>query len=243
MHLGKAVMELIPRRENDVDRVDVVALASDGSAWGWRADRVIFAAPQFVAPYVIRPFRSERPPHVAAFEYGSWLVANLTRESSVPDLGCSIAWDNVLYDSPSLGYVSATYQRGLDHGPQHWTWFMPLCDDNPRAAREKLLGLDWAACADIVLADLQRVHPAIHSEVDRLDVMRWGHAMIRPRPGFIWGQHRRQAAQPFRGIHFANTDLSGMALFEEAFYHGLRAAEEVLDSTPRAPREAASRGA
>ena len=63
---------------------------------------------------------------------------------------------------------------------------------------------------------------------ERVDVMRWGHAMIRPRPGFIWGQARLTAARPYRGIHFANTDLSGVALFEEAFYHGLRAADEVL---------------
>jgi len=28
--------------------------------------------------------------------------------------------------------------------------------------------------------------------------------------------------------HFAHSDLSGVALFEEAFYHGLRAAEEIL---------------
>jgi hypothetical protein len=33
---------------------------------------------------------------------------------------------------------------------------------------------------------------------------------------------------PWRGIHFAHSELSGMALFEEAFYHGVRAAEEVL---------------
>jgi hypothetical protein len=29
-------------------------------------------------------------------------------------------------------------------------------------------------------------------------------------------------------IHFANTDLSGVALFEEALYHGVRAAEEIV---------------
>ena len=28
-------------------------------------------------------------------------------------------------------------------------------------------------------------------------------------------------------VHFAHTDLSGIALFEEAFDHGLRAAREV----------------
>ena len=58
--------------------------------------------------------------------------------------------------------------------------------------------------------------------------MRWGHAMIHPRPGFIWSEARRKAAHDYRGIHFAHTELSGVALMEEAFYHGLRAAEEVL---------------
>ena len=59
-------------------------------------------------------------------------------------------------------------------------------------------------------------------------MMRWGHAMIRPTPGFIWGADRRKAAAPFRGIHFAGADLSGVPIFEEALYHGVRAAEEVL---------------
>jgi hypothetical protein len=36
--------------------------------------------------------------------------------------------------------------------------------------------------------------------------------------------------KPVRGVHFAHSDLSGIALFEEAFYHGVRAAEEVLSA-------------
>ena len=52
--------------------------------------------------------------------------------------------------------------------------------------------------------------------------------MIRPRPGFVWSAARQGASKPYRGIHFAHTDLSGVPLFEEAFYHGIRAAEEVL---------------
>jgi hypothetical protein len=58
--------------------------------------------------------------------------------------------------------------------------------------------------------------------------MRWGHAMIRPKPGFIWGGARQAAAKPYRNIHFAHSDLSGIPLFEEAFDNGLRAAEELL---------------
>jgi hypothetical protein len=52
--------------------------------------------------------------------------------------------------------------------------------------------------------------------------------MIRPRVGFQWGGARAKAQEPFGPVHFAHTDLSGVALFEEAFDHGLRAAEEVL---------------
>jgi hypothetical protein len=55
--------------------------------------------------------------------------------------------------------------------------------------------------------------------------------MIRPTPGFIWSTSRRAGLRPFRGIHFANTDLSGVALFEEAFDHGLRAADETLGNS------------
>jgi hypothetical protein len=60
--------------------------------------------------------------------------------------------------------------------------------------------------------------------------MRWGHAMISPHPDFIWSGIREKAARPFGNIHFAHSDLSGIALFEEAFYHGLRAVDEILKS-------------
>jgi hypothetical protein len=165
---------------------------------------------------------------VREFQYGAWMVANLFLKDRPGGRGFPLAWDNVLYESPSLGYVVATHQRGLDRGPTVFTYYYPLCDDDPRAARQRLLDTDWRGWTDVALTDLSRAHPEIRSLAERVDVVRWGHAMIRPRPGFMWDEARRRAAQPFRGIHFAHTDLSGVALFEEAFYHGVRAAEEVL---------------
>ncbi|HZU37218.1 MAG TPA: FAD-dependent oxidoreductase, partial [Gemmataceae bacterium] len=153
---------------------------------------------------------------------------NLSLSGRPNDEGFPLAWDNVFYDSPSLGYVVATHQRGLDRGPTVLTYYYPLCDANSREARTRLLGMDWQSCADLTLTDMARAHPEIHTLVERLDVMRWGHAMIRPRPGFIWGRARADARKPLGGIHFAHSDLSGVSLFEEAFYHGVRAAEEVL---------------
>jgi hypothetical protein len=229
---GCAAADVNPVENADRSHVEVFVLDSrEGQARGYRAKRVIFAAPQFVAKHVIRSYRDDPPARFADFRYGSWLVANVHLKARPQEPDYPLSWDNVFYESPSLGYVVTTHQRGLDHGATIWTYYYPFCDDDPHAARSKLLSMDWRDCATLVLADLTRAHRDISPLIERIDLMRWGHAMIRPTPGFVWSASRRGAGQPFRGIHFANTDLSGMALFEEAFDHGLRAADEVLRLT------------
>lgn len=242
VRLGLAACEIVPTESNGRSGVDVIAIDHEGqTASGFHADRVIFAAPHFLTTYVIRPYRENRPPHVAEFQYGAWMVANLFLKDRPLDRGFPLAWDNVLYESrEALGYVVATHQRGVDRGPTVFTYYYPLCDADPRDARSRLLSAGRAEWADVALTDLSRAHPEIRSLVERLDVMRWGHAMIRPRPGFVWSEARKAAAKPYRGIHFANTDLSGVPLFEEAFYHGTRAAQEVLEATRR-PGDGATR--
>ncbi|HEY0080603.1 MAG TPA: FAD-dependent oxidoreductase [Pyrinomonadaceae bacterium] len=229
VRLGLAVSEIIPVEEERGRGVDVLAVSHDASrAYGFRAEQVVFAAPHFLTRYLIRPYRESPPPHVAEFQYGAWMVANLFLQDRPRSVGFPLAWDNVLYESPSLGYVVATHQRGLDRGATVFTYYYPLTDPDPRLARSRLLSADWKTWADVTLTDLARAHPDIRPLVQRLDVMRWGHAMIRPRPNFIWNGARLQASRPFRSIHFAHTDLSGLPLFEEAFDQGIRAAEEIL---------------
>jgi hypothetical protein len=208
-----------------------VAIGAPPLAVGVRAERVIFAAPQFVAGAVVRPYRDAPPAHLEAFRYGAWMVANLTltaRPRARRRSERAMAWDNVLRDSPSLGYVVATHQTGRDHGPTVLTYYLPLCDPDPRAARQRLYAGGRDEWADVALTDLEAAHPDIRAVTSRVDVARWGHAMVRPAPGFLFGGARAAARAAFRGIHFAHTDLSGVALFEEAFHHGTRAADEVL---------------
>ena len=229
VHLGLAAADILPTDPAGKSGVDVVAIAADDQrSRGYHAEQVVFAAPQFVGRYVIRPWRERPPAHLGGFEYGSWMVANLHLRNRPAEPGIPLAWDNVLYDSPSLGYVVATHQRGLDFGPTIFTYYYPMTNKDAAAGRSQMLGLDWSEWAELALSDLERPHSDIRTLVERLDVMRWGHAMIRPKPGFLWGKDRRAAAQPFRGIHFAHSDLSGLALFEEAFDQGVRAAEAVL---------------
>jgi hypothetical protein len=228
VQLGLAVCEMIPTERDGRPGVDVVAMDRDGGARGFRADWAIFAAPQYLSRFIVRDYRENPPEHLSEFTYAPWLVANLTLRDRPAGEGFPLAWDNVLYESPSLGYVAATHQSCVDYGPTVLTYYYPFTEGNPRTLREELLSMDYEDCAEVILSDLARAHPEIGSLTERIDVMRWGHAMIRPKTGFLWSPARRAAARPFRNIHFANTDLSGLALLEESFDHGLRAADTVL---------------
>src|SRR5204862_7287438 len=134
---------------------------------------VIFAAPQFLARYLVRLYRDNPPAHLSAFEYGSWLVANLHLRGRPFSRGFPLAWDNVLYESPSLGYVVNTHQTGRDHGPAVFTWYYPLTDANPGRARGLLIGTNRDGWAEVALADLGTAHPTIRELTTRLDVIRW----------------------------------------------------------------------
>jgi hypothetical protein len=220
---SSVVVSIIPNEKG----VDVISL-EDGALRGLRCEKVIFASPIFTAPYVIRGF-NELAPVATQFHHNAWFVANLflkDRPAARLARDFPLAWDNVLYESPSLGYVNATHQKGIDYGPTILTYYYPMCHEPE--GRTKLFNYDWRQLADVCLTDLARAHPDIYDLCERLDIMRWGHAMISPRPNFIWSGVRETAMRPWRNIHFAHTDLSGIALFEEAFYHGLRAAKEVL---------------
>jgi hypothetical protein len=193
------------------------------------ADQLIWAAPLFLVPYV---FKNHNALKTAArhFSYAPWLVANLTL-SRFPEerAGASTAWDNVLYDSPSLGYVVSTHQQMRMHpGATVFTFYRALSGMPPaqgRAALQGTLREDWV---EQILAELERPHPDIRQVTTRLDVFRNAHAMARPVPGLIWGRERRLFAADGARLRFAHADVSGFSLFEEAQYRGVLAAERTL---------------
>ena len=226
---GKLVYRLRPttdaRRDGasagGVD-VDVLDTGTEIAA-RFRARHVIYALPRFTAPHVIEGYAL--PPDLGAFTYSPWMVANLT-VISLPE---GAAWDNVLYGSPSLGYVVATHQNlRIAPGPSVLTYYLPLAVPNPETARTWMLERSWSDWVSLILADLAQADPDIESLVTHVDVMLWGHAMIRPVPGFVWGEARRRAGERHGAIRFAHSDMSGISLFEEAQYHGVLAAEEVM---------------
>ncbi len=194
----------------------------------WEARAAVVCTPLHVTRRVVPALRERRlapPPDPAP-----WVVVNLTLDRRPAGQGFALAWDNVLYDSRSLGYVVATHQRldrpGAD-APTVLTWYQPLCDGPLGPERVRAMERTHADWCELALADLRRAHPDIDRSVQRADVRVWGHGMTRPAPGWTWGGSREQWAEPLGTIHFAHSDLSGISIFEEAYTRGVLAAEAV----------------
>jgi hypothetical protein len=85
-----------------------------------------------------------------------------------------------------------------------------------------------------VLADLSKAHPDLADCATRVDIMRLGHAMIRPTVGFRSSATRRQLAHAAGRFFYAHSDMSGLSIFEEAQYHGVTAAEAAAHAIGRA---------
>jgi glycine/D-amino acid oxidase-like deaminating enzyme len=198
----------------------------------YTASAVIFAAPTFLGPYLIEGM-PPLDPHV--WQYSPWLTANIVLERPPDSLG-RVAWDNVCFESPTLGYVVANHQTGRFDGPMVWTFYWALVERTPAEMRSVLLARDWAYWRDAILHDLERMHPDIGGCVSRIDVMRLGHAMARPVVGSIFHGERRRIAEQSGPLVFANTDLSGFAIFEEAQHRGVLAADKVLSMIGQAHR-------
>ncbi|MGC2660773.1 MAG: FAD-dependent oxidoreductase [Bryobacteraceae bacterium] len=187
-------------------------------------EAVIFAAPTFLAGYLI-----DGAPKTESFVYSPWFTANLTLDRMPREYEVELAWDNVLFDSASLGYVDAMHmslRTFIDRTV--WTYYWSLAEYTPEEGRRILLSRSWNDWKEIIFADLERAHSDIRECVSRIDMMRFGHAMARPIPGFLLSPERARWIKGMDRLQFANSDLSGYSVFEEAQYRGVTAAQNSL---------------
>lgn len=222
LHTGRTVLRVSEGRRE----VQVLAWnEAAAQAEGWTARAAVIALPLFIAARVVENPGDALKQAAARLRYAPWLVANL--QLAGPPLarpGAPPSWDNVIYGSSGLGYVDAMHQSlnavpGAD-GATVLTAYRAL----PSSERAALLAEDAASWAGRVLDDIAPAHPDIHRRVQRIDLMRWGHAMAIPAPGVM--QHAALAAlRGARGrLRFAHADLAGYSVFEESFTSGCEAA-------------------
>jgi predicted NAD/FAD-binding protein len=213
------------------DKVEVIAYnALTKECIAYHCEQVILATPQYINRYVLP---ADLYPALAlqAFEYSPWMVANITVTGLSQHKGEPLSWDNVMYHSKSLGYVNACHQH-LNRYENHYvlTYYLPLTDLPSKQARHAIMGKSYESWTQEILEDLKPAHPDIESMVTGMEVRLWGHGMIKPKPGFISGKEREQAAHPIgEKIFLAHTDLAGISIFEEAFAQGIKAANAIIN--------------
>jgi monoamine oxidase len=225
LHTGRTVLRVSEERHG------VTLLAwdeSSGRAEAWSARQVVLAVPLFVAARLLDAPPPALDEAVRAQPHAPWLVANVHLDRPLVDRpeGAPPSWDNVRYggDPHALGYVDAMHQSTRPHpGPTVLTAYWAL----PQGARATLLAEDWRDRARRVVDELAVVHPDLPSKVQRVDLMRHGHAMSIPVPG-LRGSAALAALRGARGrVRFAHADLSGYSVFEEAMFLGEAVAREL----------------
>ena len=216
------------RVSNDSVAVDVFDEVA-GETLRYRAQQGILCVPGFVVDRLLGSHVSQGS---GAIPYAPWVVVNLTLDRPPEERGGEpMAWDNVRYGSGSLGYVDSTHQR-LDRVPGPiLTHYRAITGATPAEARTLLHDRTPQALVEEALEELRVVHPDIDSRIVDAEVAVWGHGMAVPVPGLITGDLLKNRASPIgERLHFAHADLSGYSIFEEAFHHGQRAAQEVLNA-------------
>ncbi|KIG15480.1 hypothetical protein DB30_05503 [Enhygromyxa salina] len=206
------------------------------------AQAILWAAPRFVLRHVLP--RDRDPLATNAMTYAPWLVANLELREAPGGVGAELAWDNVpVIQDPAarnLGYVLATHQEGRDRAIEAGaviTYYQPLVAHDPAGLakhRAHLLASDAGVLSEQVLGALEHMHPGIRRHLGAIHIHRWGHAMIRPTPGHLFGGSLDVARAPIGCVRACASDVGGLPLFEEAFYAAIEGADWALDRIGRA---------
>jgi len=200
-----------------------------GTLETYSAEKVICSSPQFISPYIIPESSDKRLNAARSLSYPPWFVANLEIEATQEDIG-ELAWDNVFFRGPSLGYVHAGHQLLKRTGDRTIiTYYRPLSEYDPVEARRALFSSDPQVWVDEMFNILKAAHPQIEAWTKSISVALWAHAMVSPSVGLYSSGNLPLLREPIGNIHFAHSDLSGMSMFEEAHYWGHKAALTVLD--------------
>jgi hypothetical protein len=229
-HIRTSTLVSAVVKNKDSVEVSVVDLLKN-ETYTITADQVIMACPQFVNKHILKNIDRDLFDY-DQLNYAPWVVANITLKD-FPTSGLqTLSWDNVPYNMPSVGYVYAGQQNlNRDQLSKVITFYLPLCDREPRVARLAAYSRNYDQWLDIIIPELEYMHPEVTPLIECVDIWVWGHGMITPSVNYIWGEQRAKAQSSVDDrIFFAHTDISGISLFEEGFHQGINAAKSLLEA-------------
>ena len=193
------------------------------------AEKVIVTTPQYITKYLF----PERKKLSQGFHYAPWFTASITLTDISDDGSFPLSWDNVIYKSKGLGYVYNQHQN-LEQiiDKKVITYYYSFSSNDLQKDRKELLKKPIEHWEKIVLSDLKIAHPEIEKYIQTIEIHRIGHGMISPVPNFLKSNNLKEASKNIENkIFFANSDLSGISIFEEAFHQGINVVNAIVNET------------
>ncbi|SCK12732.1 NAD(P)/FAD-dependent oxidoreductase [Vogesella sp. LIG4] len=229
---GEALLDGAAWRIQRQGRWQQVDYLDAGGSQRLLARQVIIATPLHVAWHLLPEmaamgFAREHLPPRAPWLVGNVLLQRFPREPA----NQSLAWDNVVFGSRSLGYVVSTNQLIGVAKPERtvFTCYHAFADGDVAATRQNLRTLGDEALFDIASRDIYTVYGSrLRRDMLAARLTVRAHAMASPSPGFLGNAGLSALRAADDGVLFAHSDLSGLSLFEEACWWGEQAAHKVL---------------
>jgi protoporphyrinogen oxidase len=158
-----------------------------------------------------------------------WVVANITLKNITDLKGLDFYWDNVIYKAKSLGFINATHQSvAANTGKTVLTWYYVFGDDKKVENRQYLATLTHQDICALILEELIAVFKIESENIENVDILKWGHGMASPQVGFLTTTKQiKESLLQYKNCYFVHTDVTGISLFEEAFYNGHEAAIKI----------------
>ena len=189
---------------------------------------IILATPQYMNKHLLK---NQNEINWNEFIYNPWLVANVSIEdSSKLNSNVVLSWDNVNYLSDSLGYINSGHQSiNANNKETVITYYYNFSDSKNKVSRKDIFEKSESDWKEFIITDLKKMHPDIENNITEIDIHIWGHGMVCPQIGFKNSTTRIQLQNGIGNIQFANTDISGISIFEQAFYNGIAAAKKTIN--------------
>lgn len=190
-------------------------------------NKLILATPQYVNQYLL----PDRKKWMPSFQYAPWVLATLVVNVLDDNASFPLCWDNVIYGAKGLGYIYDQHQNLAQlQTKKVITYYCAFSGADLKKERRKMYQKSEEDWKKMVFDDLKIAHPTLESATESIEIHRIGHGMISPQPDFIFGKEKIAASKTIHNqIFFAHTDLSGISIFEEAFYQGIEAVNKILE--------------
>lgn len=231
--------------EPETGRTRVTALEGNDLV-RYSARQVIYSAPLFLAPRLVPSLPGGQKEAIGSLQYRAYLVANVFLGRSIDRVFAHPAFRNGFeltrlhgVDPTRVGAEALSTQKVFSDvvvgdfaaGRQAEAGVLTVYRPYPYAAgRQQLMEGSYESLeAEVTKAVLEGFgrHGLQAKDILGVQLSRWGHPMVVPRPGQMADGVLGRAAQRQAGLLFAHTDMQGAPAFENALASAFDAADAI----------------